>query len=55
MGIRRTEGTENHLYFQDVESYLQGIPYGSASAENTAFHVALEENTRHIFEVRARD
>lgn len=41
---------ENHLFFQDVESYLQGIRYSSASAENAKFQVALEENTKHIFE-----
>ena len=28
------EDAENHLYFQDVESYLQGMRYGSATAEN---------------------
>ncbi len=44
------EDVENHLYFQDVESYLQGIRYGSANAENATFQVALERNTNHIFE-----
>ena len=43
------EDAENHLYFQDVESYLQGMRYGSATAENATFQVALEENTKHIF------
>jgi hypothetical protein len=27
------EDAENHLYFQDAESYLQGIRYGSANGE----------------------
>jgi hypothetical protein len=39
------EDAENHLYFQDVESYLQGIRYGTATEENATFQVALEENT----------
>ncbi len=38
------------LYFQDVESYLQGIRYGSAAAKDATFQVPLEENTKHIFE-----
>jgi hypothetical protein len=42
--------TEEHLYFQDVESYLQGIRYDTATPQNAAFQVALEENTSHIFE-----
>lgn len=44
------EDSENHLYFQDVESYLQGIRYGSATPENATFQVALEKNTNHIFD-----
>ena len=41
---------ENHLYFQDVESYRHGVRYGSPDAENATFEVALEGNTNHIFE-----
>jgi hypothetical protein len=41
---------KNHLYFQDVESYRQGVRYGSPDAENAKFQVALEGNTNHIFE-----
>jgi len=41
---------ETHLFFQDVQSYLQGIRYASATAENATFRVALEDNTNHIFE-----
>jgi len=44
------EDAQNHLYFQDVESYLQGIRYGTATDENATFQVALEENTNHFFE-----
>jgi hypothetical protein len=39
------EDTENHLYFQNVESYLQGIRYSSATDDTATFQVALEENT----------
>jgi len=42
--------TENRLYFQDVDSYLQGIRYGSALIDNATFQVSLEENTNHIFD-----
>ena len=38
------------LYFQDVESYRQGIQYGSGSAEETGFTVCDGSNTKHIFE-----
>ncbi len=44
------EDTEGHLYFQDVESYLQGIRYASATPDNATFQVATEENANHIFE-----
>jgi hypothetical protein len=40
----------NHLYFQDVESYLQGIRYSSATPKNATFEVALEGETNHFFE-----
>ena len=41
---------ENRLYFQDVESYLQGIRYGSAVDETAKFQLASEQNINHIFE-----
>ena len=44
------EDPENHFYFQDVESYVQGIRYGTATDEDATFQVALEENTKHFFE-----
>lgn len=44
------EDKERHLYFQDLESYRQGVRYGSVGAENAIFQVALEGSTKHIFE-----
>jgi len=44
------EDTEHHLYFQDVESYLHGVRYGSPGAEDATFQVSLEGSTNHIFE-----
>jgi hypothetical protein len=44
------EDAENHFYFQDVESHLQGIRYGTATEKNATFQVALEHNTKHFFE-----
>src|SRR5256885_10515772 len=41
---------EDHLYFQDVESYRLGIRYAFATAGNAHFQVAREENIKHIFE-----
>lgn len=37
------------LYFQDVESYLQGIRYESATEQNSVFQVATPPNINHIF------
>ncbi len=45
-----SEDAENHLFFQDVESYLQGIRYGTATTENATFQIAPEENTKHFFD-----
>ena len=44
------EDKENRLYFQDVESYLEGIRYSSGTSQDATFQVALEENTKHIFD-----
>jgi hypothetical protein len=44
------EDAEGHLYFQDLESYRQGIRYASATAENAHFQRATENSTNHIFE-----
>lgn len=38
------------LYFQNAESYRQGIRYGSAEAENATFQLAREDKVNHIFE-----
>jgi hypothetical protein len=45
-----TEDTEGYLYFQDIESYRQGIRYASATPDNATFQIATEENVNHIFE-----
>lgn len=41
---------ENHLYFQDVGSYREGIRYDSATDDNSCFQVATDQNVKHIFE-----
>jgi len=41
---------ETHLYFQDIESYLQGVRFGSSAAERANFQLALEGSANHIFE-----
>jgi hypothetical protein len=41
---------DDRLYFQDVESYLQGVRYSSPTAENASFQVPTEKNINHIFE-----
>lgn len=40
---------EDHLYFQDVESYRLGIRYDTATDENSSFQVATEQGLNHIF------
>jgi hypothetical protein len=42
--------TEDCLYFQDVESYLQGVRYETATQDNSSFQVACHGNIKHIFE-----
>ena len=44
------QDTDDRMYFQNVESYLQRIRYSSTSSQNATFQVALEENAKHIFE-----
>jgi hypothetical protein len=48
-GLSAEDG-ENRLYFQDIESYLQGIRYGSRNSKNATFQVVLKENAKHIFD-----
>jgi hypothetical protein len=38
------------LYFQDIESYKQGIRHGSKEERAAKFHLRREQNIRHIFE-----
>jgi hypothetical protein len=38
------------LYFQDVESYRQGVRHGSKEEDMAKFHLRREQNLRHIFE-----
>jgi hypothetical protein len=44
------DDVEGHLYFQDVESYLQRVCYQTRTDENSTFQVAKKGNTNHIFE-----
>ena len=42
---------EGLVYFQDFDSYHQGIRYGSPpSKEQAIFHCGREDQTSHIFE-----
>jgi hypothetical protein len=43
-------GDADLLYFQDVESYRQGIRHGSPEAENAKFQSGREGKINHIFE-----
>jgi len=47
--LDRNDEEENHLYFQDVGSYREGIRYDSATDENSCFQIATE-NVKHIFD-----
>jgi hypothetical protein len=38
------------LYFQDAESYRQGIRYGSDEAENASFQLGRDGKINHVFE-----
>jgi hypothetical protein len=44
------EDTEAHFYFEDVESYLAGMRYRTATDENATFQLATENSLNHIFE-----
>ena len=44
------EDVEDRLYFQDVESYRQGIRYDSEDTGDAKFQVPTENNINHIFE-----
>jgi hypothetical protein len=38
------------LYFQDAESYWQGIRYGSDQAKKASFQLGREGKINHVFE-----
>jgi hypothetical protein len=40
----------DRLYFQDVESYGQGIRYNSAESDNATFQTSSERSINHFFE-----
>jgi hypothetical protein len=44
------EDVKDRLYFQDLESYRQGIRYDSETTHNARFQVPTEENIKYIFE-----
>lgn len=50
----RSLDAENHaasrLYFQDVESYRQGVRYDADAAEIATFQIQEEDAINHIFE-----
>ena len=41
---------EGHLYFQDLESYRQGIRYDSAAAQYDSSNALQAKSANHIFE-----
>lgn len=45
-----SEDLEDRLYFQDLESYRQGIRYDSEDTGDAKFQVPTENNVNHIFE-----
>jgi hypothetical protein len=44
------DDAEDRLYFQDVESYMDGVRFATATANDAAFQVALPTGINHIFE-----
>ena len=50
VGTDLNAGDVNLLYFQDVESYRQGVRHDSAKAEEATFQVGTKGRTNHIFE-----
>ena len=49
-GRNLDNGNVDLLYFQDVESYRQGLRYGSSGSEGANFQLAREGKANHIFE-----
>ena len=46
----RSGDRDETLYFQDVESYLRGIRYGTSEADEARFQIATPNNVNHIFD-----
>ena len=44
------EDVEDRLYFQDLDSYRQGIRYDSENTEDAQFQVPTENNINHFYE-----
>jgi hypothetical protein len=44
------EDTDERFYFQDVDSYQEGIRYGAPASEDARFHVYAENEIKFFFE-----
>ena len=44
------EDTDQRLYFQDLESYRQGIRYGSEACHKAVFQIQPVKYINHIFD-----
>jgi hypothetical protein len=44
------EDEAGSLYFQDVESYGQGVRYHSRTSEDAGFQIQTDSSINHIFE-----
>ena len=44
------ESEPDLLYFQDVESYHQGVRYGKSGEENASFHLSRDGKLHHMFD-----
>jgi hypothetical protein len=50
-GRNLEEGDENQVYFQDVESYMRGVRYDSATADDAAvFECGSQNELGHVFD-----
>ena len=51
VGRNLEEGDENQVYFQDIESYMSGVRYDTAAADNPAvFECGAENELGHVFD-----
>jgi hypothetical protein len=46
----RSGDKDDILYFQDAESYLQGIRFGTPEANEAKFQIARPNSLNHIFD-----